>query len=327
MRRAPRLFDLCLAALSCATFAACAIEGPRERAQQGRPDDSTALPIVGGSEATAYPEAVLINMMQGGSAVSYCSGSLIAPQVVLTAGHCVLQFDEYEVIAPYAGPPQSSTASQDATYDYAETGDSVNPSQHDVGVIFLDTPINIPSYLQVAAAPVTFGDVAHNIGRIDNGSLSQTSLFVSAPIGMQDGSAVGFPLDYYSNEVIQPGDSGGPVVLPGGAPRTVIAVNSGAGSGTQVLARVDLVKDWLEQQIAGGGGAGGAGGGGGGMDPDPPPPPPPPSGCEHDVCEPGAPLDPGCDLCAGVICSFDDYCCTTEWDEQCIDEAAFVCGC
>jgi hypothetical protein len=60
--------------------------------------------------------------------------------------------------------------------------------------------------------------------------------------------------------VIQPGDSGGPVFLSG--THTILAVNSGAGSNTQVLARVDLLADWLTSQVASHGGTVASGSGG-----------------------------------------------------------------
>jgi len=311
--------------------AGCALTGPvdqSEDALEARPDPQA---IVGGTEALAYPEAVLINMLA--PTQSYCSGSLIAPRVVLTAGHCVVQWSSFEVIAPYASPPQSSGASQKATFDYTDTGQQVNPNQHDVGVIILDTPINIPAYLQVPSAPVSFGTQAYNIGRIDNGNLSQTSLYVSSAVTMQDGQSIGYPLAYTATEVIEPGDSGGPVVLDGPAPRTVIAVNSGGGTGTEILARTDLVATWLQDQIAnvGGGGGGGAGGGNplpppgaGGSGPGNPPPPPPGGNCNP--CAPGPPLEPSCDPCIFALCGFDPYCCQVEVDEQCIMEVQMICG-
>jgi hypothetical protein len=53
-------------------------------------------------------------------------------------------------------------------------------------------------------------------------------------------------------------------------------------------------------------------------------------GCIHDECTAGGPLTQACSSCAADVCAVDDYCCTTEWDQQCIDEAdqvcVFICG-
>lgn len=46
----------------------------------------------------------------------------------------------------------------------------------------------------------------------------------------------------------------------------------------------------------------------------------------HDVCDPGAPLDPACDTCANDICSTDPFCCTVFWDRVCVQESETVCG-
>ncbi|WP_437321325.1 hypothetical protein [Sorangium sp. So ce385] len=48
--------------------------------------------------------------------------------------------------------------------------------------------------------------------------------------------------------------------------------------------------------------------------------------CEHEVCDPGAPLDPGCDPCAQAVCAADPYCCSNEWDRVCVEQAANTCG-
>ena len=221
-------------------------------------------PIKGGSGAADYPEAVLINL-QSAKGNGSCSGSLIAPTLVLTAGHCLTDFGQAEVVAPYASPQQSAMGYKAAVLDYTDTGGSVNPNQHDVGVIFLSQPIQLTHYLQLDPNAVTIGTTqANNIGRINNGQLSQTDLFIGPTITLGDGNPVGFPYAYYSNEITEPGDSGGPVVLPGPAPRTVVAVCSGGGNGSQLMARLDQVHDWLQQQlaIAGGGGSGSSTGSG-----------------------------------------------------------------
>jgi hypothetical protein len=68
--------------------------------------------------------------------------------------------------------------------------------------------------------------------------------------------------------------------------------------------------------------AGGAGGGssssstGGSM-----------NNCAHDVCTLGIALTLGCgDPCVDTVCGQDSYCCDTEWDQTCIDEAVDFCS-
>jgi hypothetical protein len=62
----------------------------------------------------------------------------------------------------------------------------------------------------------------------------------------------------------------------------------------------------------GGSGSGSSGSGGGGS-------------CDHGVCEVGGPLGFSCDSCTDAVCAVDDYCCTTDWDSQCVGEADLYC--
>ncbi|APR74861.1 Hypothetical protein A7982_00207 [Minicystis rosea] len=276
--------------------------------------------IIGGSKATAYPEAVLVNMKKGGQLSAYCSGALIAPKVVLTAGHCVYQFTGWDIIAPYASN-QKASASSGATYDWKNAGETVNPNMHDIGLVFLDKAITLASYPTVATSPLASGASVLNIGRINNGSLSTTNLYVSKVLTVDNATSSGFPYDYIAKEVIESGDSGGPDLIPG--THTIVAVNSGAGGGTEVLARVDLLAAWIQQQVAAHGGSGSTGGTGG-------------TGgtagagtggtCSHDICSSGTKLTSTCDPCAQAICAQDAYCCSTSWDTQCMGEVASICG-
>lgn len=227
--------------------------------------------IVSGTAAAIYSEAVLVDMFKNGQVVSACSGAVIAPNVVLTAGHCVDGFDGWRVKAPYA-KNQTAMASAAETFDYKdENGELVNPLHHDIGLIYLATPITLTTYPILAKNPVANGSRAVNVGRIQDGQLSSVALFVSETIVLRDATNSGFPFDYISEEVIQPGDSGGPVEIPNTTPHQLVAVNSGTGGGTQVLARVDLLYPWIQERIAlhGGSGvadAGADGGNDGGMD-------------------------------------------------------------
>ncbi|MEA2747635.1 MAG: hypothetical protein QOI41_1778, partial [Myxococcales bacterium] len=245
--------------------------------------EKVAQPIVNGSPATSYTEAALVN-----TATFICSGAVIAPRIVLTAGHCVVGASSWTVVAPYASK-QSATGTHSWT-DYVSQGDTVNPSTLDVAVIILDKAITLSSYPKLASAASAAGAQAVNVGRIRNGSASFTGLFFGSAVTLQSGSSYGFPKAYISSEIIESGDSGGPVYVGSGASRTIAAVNSGAGGGTQVLARVDLAYAKIQQLIAANGGSGGSssdgsssggssssGSSSGGSSPPPPPPPPPPA--------------------------------------------------
>src|SRR3954463_13748090 len=63
--------------------------------------DHVSAPIVGGSTATEFPESALLEMSQQGVIRAACSGAVIAPRVVLTAGHCVAGFTGWNVRAPF----------------------------------------------------------------------------------------------------------------------------------------------------------------------------------------------------------------------------------
>jgi hypothetical protein len=233
--------------------------------------------IVGGVRASDHPEAVLVDM--DGAA---CSGSVIAPKVVMTAGHCVDGSHTWDITAPYAGG-QTSHSTTAITLDWKDVaGDAVDPTLHDVGLVILTTPITLTTYPQLAKNAEPDGAKILNLGRIGDGTFSTTDLFVSKPLTSKGASGDGFPYDYITDEIIEPGDSGGPV--EDATSHVIVAVNSGAGGGTEVLARVDLVIDWIEKTIADNGGGGGGtvdpGGGGGTPDAGPPPPPPPSTGDE-----------------------------------------------
>jgi len=43
--------------------------------------------------------------------------------------------------------------------------------------------------------------------------------------------------------------------------------------------------------------------------------------CAHPECEMGGPLKADCSPCATAVCGADDYCCTTDWDDVCLEEA------
>ncbi len=55
-------------------------------------------------------------------------------------------------------------------------------------------------------------------------------------------------------------------------------------------------------------------------------PPPPPAACAHDECDTGVALVASCSECAASVCGTDAYCCTTAWDDQCVNAAKSTCN-
>lgn len=232
----------------CAVIAAygCAADSTGDDDVTASPEERVAVdvaPIVGGTKTTAYPSAALLNMKAASGATYACTAAVVAPKVVLTAGHCVDGMVAWDVFAN--GSLRSSTKGE--TFDWKENGSTkVNPFHHDIGLVYLTDPIVLPSYPTLATQIAAMGATAVDVGRIRNAAV--TNDIYSAPIKLRSGLLAGFPFDYAADGVIEHGDSGGPVFL--GATQTIIAVNSGLGGGTEVLARVDLLGDWLKARIA-----------------------------------------------------------------------------
>jgi hypothetical protein len=94
-----------------------------------------------------------------------CSGSLIAPKVVLTAGHCTdgavaarVWFDENEVPRPkypYGGPGSGAVEGTPHTYGEFCTGCGNGLPQFahgDVGIVVLDEAVNVGGFAELPTA-------------------------------------------------------------------------------------------------------------------------------------------------------------------------------
>lgn len=229
--------------VALATFAGCTAE---PEAVDTEAIGAVIQPIIGGVAASDYPEAAILNMRTAAGATYACTASVIAPKVVLTAGHCVDGMASFDVFV--GNSTQTSTSAE--TFDWNERGATlVNPNHHDIGLVYLSTPVKLATYPTLASAALPNGASAVNVGRIHNGLTSSTW---KATVTLGPGASVGYPFDYSSKGVIEQGDSGGPVFQLG--THTIVAVNSGAGGGTQVLARVDLLLAWIQQRVAANGG-------------------------------------------------------------------------
>lgn len=89
-------FAFVIGSIVVSSVAGCVVEGD-DASTAEKLGEVVAQPIVGGMPATTYAEAALIN-----APGFICSGSVIAPKVVLTAGHCVTDASSFDIVAPFA---------------------------------------------------------------------------------------------------------------------------------------------------------------------------------------------------------------------------------
>jgi secreted trypsin-like serine protease len=199
----------------------------------------------------------------------FCSGTLLSPRVFLTAGHCTAAFSasQQPTFVTF-----DANAGRDSVYitgtPYTEPGFFNVPPQHvgvpasvghDLGVIVLDRPVELPSYGQLPApgaltgangTPMTvvgYGAqdwVPAPGGRIPVFTFTRTAAQVQL---INDTNAIGDEFVRLSTNPgdgkggIGPGDSGGPAFVDGGTTIGAIGshVSSPAGSGTAYFSRLD----------------------------------------------------------------------------------------
>jgi secreted trypsin-like serine protease len=224
----PTLAAACLLAVGC------------DKAPTGLLARPTTSSITDGSiDGNAHPAAVLIVMDENGVPSWRCSGTLIAPKVVVTAGHCagapgeftgVRIFTESDVENgnnnyPYPGPNTIEAASWKAHPQYTSSAFFL----HDVGVITLKKAVNLaasqygklPSVNQLDAlqpsSSTVFTAVGYGLQQINPVFVQQDLIRMSAQPHLVQINTPGFTGDYsllLSNNAATGGtcfgDSGGP---------------------------------------------------------------------------------------------------------------------
>jgi secreted trypsin-like serine protease len=244
----PALAAACLLALACDKAPTAAVLAPR----------SPSFITDGSLDGDAHPATVLIVMDEKGIPSWLCSGTLIAPKVVLTAGHCAGEPGEFTGIRiftesdvdhgdnnfPYAGPNSVEAASWRAHPDYTSAAFYL----HDVGVISLKKAVNLPAsqYGKLPAAnqldalktssATVFTAVGYGVQRINPAHIQQDLIRMTAEphlIQINNGYTGDFSMLLSNNASTGGtcfGDSGGPNYL--GSSNVIAGVTSFGKNGT-----------------------------------------------------------------------------------------------
>ncbi len=242
--------------------------------------DRPSFITYGALDGTAHPAVVLIVMDIGGQPAFRCSGTLIAPKLVLTAGHCTGEPGEFSGIRiftesdvengdnnyPFAGPNSIEATSWQAHPLFTERAFFL----HDVGVIRLTKAVRLPAdqYGQLPAVnqldalqpgnATRFTAVGYGVQRINPAFVQEELIRMSAAPQLIQINTPGFTGDFsllLSNNAATGGtcfgDSGGPNYL--GSSNVVAGVTSfglnGTCGGTGGVFRLDRqnVLDFVRQ--------------------------------------------------------------------------------
>lgn len=209
--------------------------------------------ILGGAPAPDHPETVALVIDHS---VPYCTGTLIAPDRVLTAGHCLfpdgagLLPPTHVVVVAVDGERRVPVA-----WTALAAGFDRSSLTADLAVLALAAPIVDVAPAQLSTRALGPNDVGRTTTWIGfgfdrpgpSGTLGVRHLAEVALAVLEPQRIVAAPVSCN-------GDSGGPVMIDDGASLRLIGVVSAGGPGCQLYSkatRVDVLADWIAQMVSG----------------------------------------------------------------------------
>jgi MYXO-CTERM domain-containing protein len=345
---------ICLALASLALAACAEPESPSVE----EPASGAARIVYGTADTTHTAVVALLNPDHGG--YDECSGTIVqvcnGVASVLTAAHCcnstqpttVVMASDYNVGVQYIGsanppPPTYAVIASSVQWDHSYNGNSSSPID-DFCMLQFNAPANtavIP--VAVGNDNLTLGTTVEysGFGTTQNNQNNTLREHASAPVD-QDVTANYFQYsEGGSTHIGGPceGDSGGPALLPAGAPQDQQFVVGTTSYGDANCRQYGVSMRVTSQTAPGGfissylgtcqGGttttsttastttttttttASSTGSG---------------AVCEHTLCALGGPLPDGCHPCVTAVCMHDPACCTDAWDQTCADDVALYCA-
>jgi V8-like Glu-specific endopeptidase len=224
--------------------------------------------IVGGSETSAWP-AVGAYLIDGGYG-GMCTATLVAPDVALTAAHCVDYSGSGDLF--YVGADINTATGADVhAIDDAIAHPNYNWHQspyHDVAVLLLSQPIDDVDPMPVNTEPMSqswVGDLFHYVG------FGVNDYYQGNNAGIKRETDIAL-YEIYSHEYVHwtqgtnvcSGDSGGPSMVDHGGVWHVAGINSfvgatehgqdachGVGVEMRVDADMDFFDDYFDPELPG----------------------------------------------------------------------------
>lgn len=216
------------------------------------PGAMATMPIIGGNADPGSPAVVMLS-----TASATCSGTLIGPHTVLTAGHCVadsIAADDHTGVVEFGSGGGDGFTDWRVTAQFALHRYYSSALSHDLALVRLSEPAPTgidPVGVNLEPLPDSFvGTTVRVVGFGVTDAETQTGLGTKRTITVEVAAMGSHHLEYGSpGHNICNGDSGGPTLLndfPNG--EIVVAVSSWVWArcdDASVVTRTDAEADWL----------------------------------------------------------------------------------
>lgn len=202
-----------------------------------------------GQKATQASSVTIRLEDPSGRDIGSCAGTLVAPRLVLTAGHCVVTASTWTV----EGASGARVAASRAVTPWKNFGSDLSHPQHaDVALLVLDDPIAIAKYPGIATSKLADGAKAVRLHRASSSAGAPVASDTTISSGKPKGFRLAYTAEVPKGEWL---DTGGALLDPKTGKIHGVVSSLGKKTGLLYITRIDGFGGWISDAIADCGGS------------------------------------------------------------------------